>query len=100
MNQVNIIKSIKFIGFMYLILGPFSSWYSDFYLKGLFTDNHFDRITYGFLNIGCYFGLITYMFFGQKLIFFILSQILIFLVFILMIKSLEELFFIKKNRNK
>ena len=100
MNKLNIIKSIKFIGLMYLTLGTFSRLYSHFYLNGLFADNHFERITYGFFNFGCYLGLITYMFWGQKLIFFILSQILIFLAFILMTKALEELFFIKNKRNK
>jgi hypothetical protein len=99
MNQIRIIESLKYIGLMYLILGTFSSLYSHFYLNGLFAENNFDKITYGFFNFGCYLGLITYMFLGQKLILFILTQLLLILAFILLIKAVKELFYIKTNRN-
>ncbi len=100
MNQIRISESLKFIGLVYLILGTFSSLYSHFYLNGLFVENYFDKITYGFFNFGCSLGLIAYMFLEQKLIFFILTQILIILTFILAIKALKELFFIIDKRNK
>jgi cytochrome c oxidase subunit IV len=100
MNQMRIIKSLKLFGLVYLTLATLSSLYSHFHFNGLFTENHFDRITYGFFNFGCYLGLITYMFLGQKLIFFILTQILIIVAFMLMIKALEELFLIKNKRTK
>ncbi|SEQ08203.1 hypothetical protein SAMN05444005_10620 [Flavobacterium urocaniciphilum] len=100
MNQIRIIESLKFIGLVYLMLGTFSSLYSHFYLNGLFVENNFDKITYGFFNFGCYLGLITYMFLGQKLIFFILTQIFVILTFMLTTKALKELFFIKNKRTK
>jgi len=98
MNQIRIIESLKFIGLVYLMLGTLSSLYSHFYLNGLFVENNFDKITYGFFNFGCYLGLITYMFSGQNLLFFILTQIFIILAFVLTIKALEELFFITNKR--
>lgn len=77
----------------YIFIGTSSMLWSHYSLGGVMISNKFDIATQGIFNLPCCLGIVLYYFLGQKIIFFILGQLITIFFFWLLIISLKKIFF-------
>lgn len=88
----NIISIAKVFGLIYFGAGFISCICSHLFFDGLLSENWFDKTTNGIFNIPNIPGKFIFIFFEQKIIAYIIFQILFFSTYILSVNAIGELF--------